>query len=74
MGLECWKWRPYKVRWLVSNSIYAKKGRNGLPMRAMLFAPFGYTHLSSPLPPFLLKQNLSPKDIVGSDIMKLKAS
>ena len=25
-GLEFWKWRPYKVRSLVSNSIYAKKG------------------------------------------------
>jgi len=23
MGLEFWKWRPYKVRSLVSNSIYA---------------------------------------------------
>ena len=29
-GLEFWKWRPYKVRSLVSNSIYAKKDRNGL--------------------------------------------
>ena len=31
MGLELWKWRPYKVRLLVSNSIYAKKDRNGPP-------------------------------------------
>ena len=31
MGLEFWKWRPYKVRSLVSNSIYAKKDRNGPP-------------------------------------------
>jgi len=31
MVLEHWKWRPYKVRSLVSNSIYAKKGRNGPP-------------------------------------------
>jgi len=31
MGLECWKWRPYKVRSLVSNSMYAKKDRNGPP-------------------------------------------
>ena len=42
------------------------------PDSAMLFAPFGSTHL--PVPPFLLTQNLSPKDIVGSDIMKLKVS
>ena len=26
-GLQFWKWRPYKVRSLVSNSIYAKKGQ-----------------------------------------------
>ena len=30
-GLEFWKWRPYKVRSIVSNSIYAKKDRNGPP-------------------------------------------
>jgi len=30
-GLEIWKWRPYKVRSLVSNFIYAKKDRNGPP-------------------------------------------
>ena len=30
-GLKFWKWRPYKVRSLVSNSIYAKKDRNGPP-------------------------------------------
>ena len=41
---------------------------------AMLFAPFGCTHPPPPVPPFLLTQNLSPKDIAGSDIMKLKVS
>jgi len=30
-GLERWKWRPYKVRLLLYNSIYAKKDRNDLP-------------------------------------------
>ena len=30
-GLEFWKWSPYKVRSLVSNSIYAKKDGNGPP-------------------------------------------
>jgi len=40
----------------------------------MLFAPFGCTHPPPPVPPFLLTQNLSPKDIAGSDVMKLKVS
>jgi len=44
------------------------------PDEAMLFAPFGCTHQSPPAPPFLLTQNPSPKDIAGSDIMKLKVS
>ena len=44
------------------------------PDAAMLFAPFGCTHPSPPVPPFLLMQNLSPKDIARSDIMKLKIS
>jgi len=38
------------------------------PDMAMLFAPFGCTHPPPPVPPFLL----SPKDIAGSDTMKLK--
>ena len=42
------------------------------PDVAMLFAPFGCIHSPPPVPPFLLTQNLSPKDIAGSDIMKLK--
>ena len=44
------------------------------PDEAVLFAPFRRTHPPSPVPPFLLTQNLSPKDIAGSDIMKLKVS
>ena len=39
---------------------------------AMLFAPFGCTHRPLPILPFLLKQNLPPKDIARNDIMKLK--
>ena len=75
------------MRLLVSNSIYAKKDRNGLalpvptrsllntsPDVAMLFAPFGCIHPPPPVPPLLVTQNLSPKDIAGSDIMKLKVS
>ena len=59
------------MRSLVSNSIYAKRDRNGLPVptklllktspdAAMLFAPFGCAHPPPPVPPFLLLQNLSP--------------
>ena len=44
------------------------------PDTAMLFAPFGCTHPPPPAPPFLLAQSLSPKDIAGCDIMKLKVS
>ena len=73
------------MRSLISNSIRAKKDRNGPPSAnqvaskdepdaAMLFAPFGCTHPPPPVLPFLLTQNLSPKDIAGSDIMKLKVS
>jgi len=76
MGLEDWKWRPYKVRAFVSNSNYAKIKRTEMalptqsllkmsPDAAMLFAPFGCTHPPPPTPPFLLKQNLSPKDIAA---------
>jgi len=39
---------------------------------AMLFAPFGYTHPGViGVPPFLLTQNISPKYITKSDIMKV---
>jgi len=44
------------------------------PVMAMLFAPFRCTHPPPPVLPFLLTQNLSPKDIAGNDIMKLKVS
>ena len=44
------------------------------PDTDMLFARFGCTQPPPPVPPFLLTQNLSPKDIAGSDIMKLKVS
>ena len=41
------------------------------PDTAMLFAPSGCTHPPPPVPPFLLSQNLSPKDFAGSHMMKL---
>ena len=44
------------------------------PDATMLFTPFGCTHPPPPVPPLLLMQNLSPKDIAGSYIMKLKVS
>ena len=39
---------------------------------AMLFAPFGCTNQPPPVLPFLLMQNLSPENIVVSDITKWK--
>ena len=73
------------MRSLVSNSNYAKRIEMALlvptrlllntsPDVAMLFAPFGCIHPPPPVPPLLVTQNLSPKDIAGSDIMKLKVS
>jgi len=84
-GLEFWKWRPYKVRLLVSNSIYAKKDRNGPPSANQVASKdkCRCSHAvctlqvhppTPPVPPFLLTQNLSTKDIAGSDIVKLKVS
>jgi len=72
------------VRSLVSNCIYAKRTEMAFtvptksflqtsPDAAMLLAPFGCTHPPPPVLPFLLKQNLSPKDIARSNIMKLKS-
>ena len=42
------------------------------PETAMLSAPFRCTHPPPPIPPFLLKQNLSPKVIAGSDVTRRK--
>ena len=44
------------------------------PDAAMLFALFRCPHPLPPVQPFLVTQNLSPKDIARSDIMKLKVS
>ena len=82
MGLEFWKWRPYEVRLLVSNYIYAKKNRNGPPSANQVTSKVeprcGHAictlqvHLpTSPYPTLLLTQNLSPKDIARSDIINL---
>ena len=43
------------------------------PDTTMLFAPFGYTHPPDPIPPYLLTQNVSPKDIAGSYITSSKS-
>jgi len=73
MGLDCYKWRPYNVRSLVSNPIYAKKDRNGPPKLLLHTSPYAAMLLPTfTYPALLLKQNLSPKNIAGSDIMKLK--
>jgi len=44
------------------------------PEAAMLFAPFRCTHVPPPVPPFLLAQNLSLKDIATSDITSSKSA
>ena len=41
---------------------------------ALLYAPFGCTHPRTPVPPFLLAQNLSHKDIARSDITSSKSA
>jgi len=68
--------RPYLQERLFSELICAKEDCPVLtkdllqlsPEADMLFAPFWCTHSPPPVPPFLLAQNLSPKDIAGSDI------
>ena len=73
------------MRSLVSNSIDAKKDRNGPPSanqvaskdeprRGHAVCTLWVHHPPPPVPPFLLMHKLSPKDITGSDIMKLKVS
>jgi len=63
--------------------IYAKKDRNGPPSANQVASKDGPRRghavctlrvhpPTSPCPALLLMQNLSPKDIAGSDIMKLK--
>ena len=73
------------MRSLFCNFIYAKKDRNGSPSANQVTSKDEprYSHAvctlwvhppTSPIQPFQLKQNLSPKDIARSDIMKLKVS
>ena len=70
------------MRSLLSNSIYAKRNRNGPPSANQVVSrddprcchAVCTLLVHPPTSPFLLKQNVSPKDIVGSDIMKLKVS
>jgi len=77
MGLERWKGRPHKVRWLVSKSIDAKKDRNGppsadqglstaQPRHGLAFCTLRVHPPTSFCP--------DPKDIARSDIMKQKVS
>ena len=73
------------MRSLVSDSIYAKKDRNDPPSANQVVSRDETRHGHavctlwvhppiSPCPALLLMQNLSPKDIARSDIMKLKVS
>jgi len=83
--MKAQKWRPYKARQLIFKSIYAKRREMShlvsnkaflkpSPGVDMLFAPSGFTHPPTSVPPFLLTQNLSPKEMSGSDVMKHKVS
>jgi len=73
------------MRSLVSNSIYAKKDGNSPPSANQVASKEepSCSHAvrtlrmhppTSNCPALLLTQNLSPKDIARSDIMKLKVS
>ena len=68
------------MRSLVSNSIYAKKDRNGPPSAKQAISRDEPRHShavcilqvcppTSPVLPFLLTQKLSPNDIARSDIL-----
>jgi len=62
-ALNAGKWRPYKVRQLISKSIYAKKPNSvpnegflqPSPDTAMLFLPFRWTHQPPRVTSFLPK-------------------
>ena len=64
------------ARRLFSKPIHAQEERNGPswsflqlnPEAAVLPGPRVETHPPPPVPPFLLAQSLSPKDIAGSDV------
>jgi len=70
------------VRGLFLQPIGVKEERNGPPSAnqgiqlnpdlTMLFLPWGWTHTSYLDQPFLLMQNLSPKDITRSNITRWK--
>ena len=73
------------MRLLVSNSIYAKKDRNGPPSADQVASKDEPRHghavctlrvhpQTSPCPALSAHAEPSPKDIAGSDIMKLKVS
>ena len=68
---SCQKWGPYMARRPFSNPIRAKEEGNGPPSADQGLSTAGprvETRPSPPVPPFLLAQNLSPKDVAGSDI------
>ena len=71
------------ARRLFSKPVHAKEERNGppeltkvflqlSPEAAMLTGPSVETRPPPPVPPILLAQNLSPKDITRSDITSRK--
>ena len=82
MGLDCLKWRPYKVRSLVSNSIYTKKDRNNPPSanQVVFIAKPRHAHAvctlwvhppTSPYPALSAEAEPISKDIAGSNAESL---
>ena len=78
--LQIQKWCPYKARGVVPEPVCANKARNG-PATAdqgsslasqgscHVHGTPGWTHPPPPIPPFLLVQNLSSKQIAPTDNM-----
>ena len=79
--LQIPKWCPYKARGVVPEPVCANKARNG-PATAdqgsslasqdscHVYGTPGWTHPPPPIPPFLLVQNLSSKQIAPTDNMR----
>jgi len=75
------KWRPHKARRLLYKPSYVKKERNGSPSanQRLSTAMPRSSHAVSPLwvpppvAPFLLAQNVSPKNVTGNDITSSKS-
>ena len=79
--LNCQKWSPYKVKGVFSTPICARKKTNGTLVIDQGYSTGSYnhhhaeqwTHPPPPIPPFLLTQNISSKQIAPTDNMQPKS-